>query len=455
MPLSMNSEASPFPNQGSVPALLRSRVFSAHEAGIDLPFAESFATVLAILFFSGVSLTIFGVEKGYRLDPTKHDPIIFVVQWLVYLLFLPYLFRYRAILFQCVKNQKLIWLLVLFALVSTLWSQVPLLTAKNSVLLCLSTSWGMYFGTRYSIREQLRLLAQALTVAIVISYFLALVLPDYGIMTWGNEGSWEGFYPHRNGLARTMVLAVLVFVFRARTKEASRLSCWLAIVAATALLLLSQSKTGLVILLLFGTLQLLSPVLRWSGWRFVLSVALLGALAVCLLLWLPWIRILDLLGRNITLTGRLPLWIMVGMKALQRPWFGYGFNGFWLGFGGESAAVWRAVGWTAPNAHNGFLDLWVSLGLAGLALFLAGFAVVFWKSFKKARLGNSVEFRWPLVYLIFLVVYNLDESNLFQHNSLMWALYVAVAASLIPTLRTAARLSISEPVLAEQGGPGG
>jgi O-antigen ligase len=90
-----------------------------------------------------------------------------------------------------------------------------------------------------------------------------------------------------------------------------------------------------------------------------------------------------------------------------------------------------AVHWLAPNAHNGFLDLWISLGLVGLALFLAGFAIVFWKSFKKARLGNSVELRWPLVYLIFLVVYNLDETNLFQHNSLMWALYVAVAGSLI------------------------
>lgn len=423
----MSSQAHPFPSQGSVHALRRSPVFSAHAIGIDLPRAEFFATVLAILFFSGVSLTILGVEKGYRLDPTKHDPIIFAVQWLVYLLSLPYLVRHRDTLFKCAKKQKLIWMLVLFALVSAFWSQVPLLTAKNSVLLCLSTAWGMYFGARYSVRDQLRLLAWALGLAIALSYLLAILLPDYGIMTWEHVGSWEGIYPHRNTLARTMVLAVLVFVFRARIKDASRLSCWLAIAGAAVLLLLSQSITGLMILLLFVILKPLSPVLRWSRWRFVISVALLGALAVCLLLWLPWIKILDLLGRNITLTGRLPLWILVAMKALQRPWLGYGYNGFWLGLGGESGPVWMAMHWTAPNAHNGFLDLWVSLGLAGLALFLAGFAVVFWNSLKKARLGNTPEFQWPLVYLIFLLVYNLDETNLFQHNSLQWALYVAVA----------------------------
>jgi len=268
-------------------------------------------------------------------------------------------------------------------------------------------------------------------------------------------GAWRGIYSHRNALARMMVLATLVFVLQARRKDESQFFYWLAALGSVLLVLLSSSKTGLVILFFFAILSGLSPLLRWKLSRLLLSLSVLASLAVCLLLWLPWVNILQMLGRDITLSGRLTLWILAVMKALQHPWLGYGYNGFWLGLGGESAYVLVAVRWLAPNAHNGFLDLWLSLGLIGLVLFLAGFVIVFWKSLKEARLGNSAEFRWSLLYLIYLVVYNLDETNLFQHNTLSWCLYVAVAASMTFGLRSEGGPSAPAAVLAEYGGSSG
>lgn len=413
-------------------ALPRPRASTLHPITLGgEAFWETTAAVLTILFFSNVNGGTAELQQGYNPDPTRHNAAAFAVQMCVYLLALPFLFRYRSALIGFAREQKLIWLLVGLAVLSSMWSQVPRDTFKHGLLLAFTTAWGLYFGTRYSVGQQLRLLAWSLGIAMVLSFIAAILLPGYGTMAWEHFGAWRGVYPHRNVLARMMVLATLVFVLLARKKDESRFLYRLAALGSVLLVLISDSKTGLVILFFFAILSGLSPVLQWKRSRFVLSLAVLACLAVCLLLWLPWLDILQMLGRDITLTGRLNLWILVIVKALQHPWLGYGYNGFWLGLGGESAYVWVAMHWLAPNAHNGFLDLWLGLGLIGLALFLAGFAIVFWKSLKKARLGNSAEFRWPLLYLIFLVVYNLDETNLFQHNSLMWALYVAVAGSLI------------------------
>ena len=112
------------------------------------------------------------------------------------------------------------------------------------------------------------------------------------------------------------------------------------------------------------------------------------------------------------------------------------------------------MNWTAPNAHNGFLDLWISLGLAGLFVFLIGFAFVFWKAFKTARSSGGIERLWPLAYLILLFLYNLDETNLVAHNSLIWILYVAVASCMISgRYESGPPTPASTVALAEHEGP--
>jgi O-antigen ligase len=430
--ISMEPNHWPIVTREGALALPRPRAFTLDPSTLGgEAFWETTAAVLTILFFSGINAAIADTQQGYNADPIKYDGVAFALQLCVYLLVLPFLFRYRSTLIGFAREQKLVWLLVGLAALSSMWSPVPGSTFKHGLLLAFTTAWGLYFGTRYSVEQQLRLLAWSFGIAVVLSFIAAILLPGYGTMGWEHFGAWRGVYPHRNALARMMVLSTLVFVLQARMKDKSKFLCWLAALGSVLLVLLSDSKTGLVILFFFAILFGLSPLLRWKRSRLVLSLSMLASLAVCLLLWLPWLKILQMLGRDITLSGRVSLWILVIMKALQHPWLGYGYTGFWLGLGGESASVWVAMHWLVPNAHNGFLDLWLSLGLAGLALFLAGFAIVFWKSLKKARLGNSAELRWPMLYLIFLVVYNLDETNLFQHNSLMWALYVAVAGSLI------------------------
>ena len=144
---------------------------------------------------------------------------------------------------------------------------------------------------------------------------------------------------------------------------------------------------------------------------------------------------LSFLGRDTTLTGRTELWPAVLDMIRQRPWLGYGYGGFWLGWEGESAHVWL---WNyyelylkPVHAHNGLLDLWLNLGLLGMAIFIPQFLLTLLRAVKRVRLTKTAEGLWPLGFLTLMLTYNITESSLLTHNNVFWLLYVTIALSIV------------------------
>jgi exopolysaccharide production protein ExoQ len=147
--------------------------------------------------------------------------------------------------------------------------------------------------------------------------------------------------------------------------------------------------------------------------------------------------LLRLVGANKNLTGRTGTWHAVWSAIGDHPWFGYGFDAFWRGIQGPSLAVWQATGYHTPHSHNGFLDLLLGLGFAGLLAFVAAFVLLLKRSFEALQVGIGSARIFPFVYLAMLVFYNLTESSLLGTKSMDWILFTAVAGAL--PLRTAER----------------
>jgi O-antigen ligase len=145
----------------------------------------------------------------------------------------------------------------------------------------------------------------------------------------------------------------------------------------------------------------------------------------------------DVLHKDVTLTGRLYIWILGTVMALRQPWLGYGYSAFWLGPKGPSARIWVALKWAAPGAHNGLLELWLDLGLLGIIIFLIGFVVYAGRVLRAFRKTSAPEREWPLIFFAFLVLMNLTESALLGGNSIFWTLYVAAAVCVSPMAVTA------------------
>ncbi len=165
---------------------------------------------------------------------------------------------------------------------------------------------------------------------------------------------------------------------------------------------------------------------------FLIAVVLLGGGAA------QWIlgdvqALLDNLGKDVTLTGRTLLWPAVVEMIQERPWLGYGYSAFWLGWEGESATLWFITNQEYDHAHNGVLDLWLDLGFLGVFVFAAAYVLAFGRAVLWARATKTMGGLWPLALLTFMMLYNLTESALLLRNNLIWILSTRRPSALFET----------------------
>jgi exopolysaccharide production protein ExoQ len=133
-------------------------------------------------------------------------------------------------------------------------------------------------------------------------------------------------------------------------------------------------------------------------------------------------NVLEVLGRDASLTDRTHLWGDV--IALQdKPVFGLGFESFWLG---ERAAVLSSEWWWHPNqAHNGYIETYLNLGYVGVFL-LAGVIV---STFRKVNRQLSADFpfaRLRLAFLVSIIAFNYTEAG-FKGVHLVWTIFYIIA----------------------------
>jgi O-antigen ligase len=136
-----------------------------------------------------------------------------------------------------------------------------------------------------------------------------------------------------------------------------------------------------------------------------------------------------MMGKNSSLSGRTDIWSMVWDKFVQRPWVGYGYSAFWMGKDGkQSAEIWEALHWAVPHSHNGFLDVLVQVGAVGMAIFVVGYVVFFYKALRCARASKTILGLFPLVYLSFMLLFNFSEGSIIREENMFWVLYAAMWA---------------------------
>jgi|SRR5215211_1682273 len=376
-------------------------------------------------------------DTALEADPVTL-PMWIGVYALTLLLIIP---RWKQFALVATRN-KLLLLLVGLALVSMLWSVAPEVTFRRGVALVGTTLFGGYFAVRYSLREQIRLLAWALGIAALLSLLIGLALPSYGtaIDVFG-QTAWRGIYSTKNVLGSNMVLGALVFLILAVSGRRWRWVAWTGCGLSLGLLLLSTSRTALIV---FLTLLALWPLYKALRWHYTLAVpflivAVLLVGALSMLVSATWEPLLEALGRDATLTGRTVLWSLVWDMIRERPWLGYGYAGFWLGWEGPSAYIWRITRDSVPQTDNGYLDLWLDLGLLGVSLFALQFLQAFGRALAWVRWTKATEDLWPPMFLAFILLLDLTESAILKQNSLAYILYVAVVFSVsmrrgLPTL---------------------
>ncbi len=335
--------------------------------------------------------------------------------------------------FLAVLRQPFLIFLLLLVAASYFWSIAPDQTLRRVFAAYCSALGGVVLASRLKWSELAELAGCAMAILAVIALATSLALPSVGIMQEIFPGAWRGVWSEKNALGGNMALAFTIFGAAAMLNpRRAPLWCGFAVLAL-ALTLMSTSMTSLVALVLgFGGLIFVAIIRRGPVTRVVmvwLAVVAAGmGLGVVLF---AADAVLDLLGKDATLTGRTKIWAAAMTQIEARPWAGYGYGVVWddLGPWSPLAAMVRDAGFIPQHAHNSWIEQWLGMGILGLAAFALLYA-------QTAILTVVALFRDAGAYLAapFLIVYSLmtiTESIAMTYNEFRWVLFVAIAVKLV------------------------
>ena len=389
----------------------------------------------ALSFRSLYVLSEGSIDDGSTISP--FDSYVAVAQYIIFAVTISLLIVCWKRVIRVALNNIFVPAFVCFVLISTHWSDFPEVTQRSSLIFFSTTLFGIYLATRFSLEEQLRLVAVSLGVLTVISLVLCLTLPGSAIESSSlRQGSWRGPFYNKNNLGLFMYVGATALLLTSLIRQKYCLISWILCGLAFSLIVLANAKTSLVIFLILMTLIPFCYALRWSAVRlipfFIVAVVGLGSLVTWFVSDSEFI--LSALGKDSSLSGRTDIWNAVFTSILERPWFGYGYEAFWVADGlkclGECSYVRSAIHFNATSAHNGYLDLTVGLGYIGLSLFMMSLLIVYKQSIVWVRITSTPEGFWPLLFITSVVLFTQTESALINNRSFLWAIYVATALSL-------------------------
>jgi O-antigen ligase len=321
---------------------------------------------------------------------------------------------------------------VMLAILSVAWSVRPASSVRAIQLLLFSAFLAAFFGAFLGVRGVLRALTAFSAAIVAGSWALLVAFPRAAVMGVPHEGCWRGVFWHKNftgvlmGLAGTLFLLDLLSAGKGRPVRAllsaaawvlSLVYCFFSGSAAGHVVFVLMSGAAIVLL----SWRALRP--RLTRPRLVLAGAamLAGAMGVAANLG----SLLDILGRDPNLTGRIPLWLWLGEVALHRPWLGHGLGAVWQ-VPGFRDAVSDSQRWTFPidNSHNGFVDVLLGLGVPGFLAALALALVALVRGLRYYAERGTPEAALPALLALYFLAANATISLFLDVETFHWMLLV-------------------------------
>lgn len=431
-----------------ISAIIRTKLFQAYAQYKD--FFYLFPLLLMFAFILGTPATLLeGNDDLLALQGVDNATRQLVLGMCFIMAFIGMLNRASNADYQ-LHNQKLMFVLLFFTLVSMTWSPLPFLTLKRWLQFAgiLFAGW-CALGTANPQQRLLKMMRYLFGVIMLASVVAFLVRPDISID--GATGAWKGLYAHKNtlGLITAIVVSLWLPVISRQNKmeKYAGILVWgLAVFVAWK----SQSATAIVSISTITMFYFFVSVpIRWG-----LKISLAPIPLLLGLLWLYNTQhlgltdlILNGLGRDASMTGRTELWPYVWKSFQEHLFFGVGYNSFWTGFNVETAAMVEQIGWQATQSHNGYLDILNETGIIGASIF-ALITLQMFVRMQRLFLVDKGSAMTMFLLLITQLIANLVESSFARGTSPGWiiflVIYVALAISVPMRPNQKATAHISE-----------
>jgi exopolysaccharide production protein ExoQ len=422
--------------------LIRHRRLEGDKIGLELTVALIF---LLIILSRPVVYWVHATSNDVAdQDVAAGNPINRNVAIALMLFGIVILIRRRVNVGEWIKSNKFLVCLLGYCAISTIWSDIPLLSFKR---------WIRHLGPilfvlvvltdRRGFQAVVTLVKYAAYILLPISIVLFKWYPTIGrhYHTHSGELMITGVTMHKNSLGMLCLISGLFLLFdihrewsagNRRTFGVKGNLCLLAV----AVWLLWKCNSATATLAFLGGVTVYFA-LGWERVRVAASpkafmVILLASLAITIALAASsnlFVSLVDLTGHSDTFWGRTELWkVAIGM--MHNPVFGCGYDGFWLGE--RLDQMWDIYWWKPTEAHNGFVEVYLDLGFVGL-LILINLIVQSYSRFYQLLSAEDEFARIKLALLVAILLYNIAEAA-FLGLSPVWFMLLLVSTYL-PSVR--------------------
>lgn len=329
---------------------------------------------------------------------------------------------------------------VAWCAISVLWSDYQWATLSGSLYQAAIALLGIYIAL---LRDQIQIVRafgdslRALLGASLILEVLSGLLLDSPIKFLGitgglgDGGPIQGLFGTRNQLGLVALIALVTFVVELLTRSVRRGISISSITVATLVILLTRSPVVIgtlavtvVVALALVALRRLTPERRRIG-EFVVSGTLIVALVSA---WTARSQIIDALNAGSEFEYRYSIWKAILTLVNLNPLEGFGWLGYWRSQLPPYVGI-DVQGGGSPSAFNAYLDVWVQVGLVGLALFIALLGLALVRSWLLAANKKSIVYLWPALVLVVLATTSAAESAILVESGWLILVICAVRGS--------------------------
>ena len=293
-------------------------------------------------------------------------------------------------------------------------SMIATVNVKDQLVSCIRFSvtalFGLWIAERYDTDDITEMLYRAQWMFVIATLVFLVLSPGTAFSRQNNnELSFTGLFTVKNSCALELCWGILcqfcMLIRNAEGKKRRVTMPFIVLLAVQMVLMVLCRATGAVFCLLVPVLYVLFRRTRIeNGERLpigflytALSVGFIFSALSLLSLMSPF---LESIGKDATLTGRTVMWEkIIEMMMSGHTLTGFGFSMFWRNEGAIAVlhSMFRRDSWYSTmmyGSHNMVLELWLDVGLVGLASYF----IMIMASFRNVR-------RMPVKPYIFCTVY--------------------------------------------------
>jgi hypothetical protein len=318
----------------------------------------------------------------------------------------------------------------LLPLTSTLWSLVPDITLKVGIAFTGFTIFNFYLGARYEWPQLSGLLRWGYTSIGIVS---VLLQPSVG-------KGFTGITNHKNAFGSLMVVSTALWYLHYSQSAKTPKERWIALgFMLFSFYLVRASSSGgclvnsLMLIVVVSSLSFLSRLKFQWAFTCIVGFTVLGIIASVYIIDNLESIVVGGLGKDLTLTGRTEFWPQLIEAANQRPWLGYGYEGFFhqdeLGKQTPAYFIYTASGFNPKTAHNGAISILLYFGYPGLALILGSMFTNLILAVRQLSRSPLSQSGIPIIYLVYIIMNNLTEGSLSEMGD-AWLGYVLLTVRL-------------------------